>query len=150
MKAIVAGGGIGGLAAALALQRAGVEVSVLERRAELSKVAAGAGLMVWHNGTSALERLGVGDAVTSRSTPIDRFEFRTWRGAPLACWQVGELGRELGAPTVGINRADLHVALAAPWRGRAALSARRARASARTATASPSSWRAAGASAPTC
>ena len=113
MRAIVAGGGIGGLAAALALQRSGVEVTVLERRAELSKVAAGAGLMVWHNGTSALERLGVGDAVRARSTPIDRFEFRTWRGAPLACWQVGELGRELGAPTVGINRADLHVALAA-------------------------------------
>jgi 2-polyprenyl-6-methoxyphenol hydroxylase-like FAD-dependent oxidoreductase len=113
MKAIVAGGGIGGLATALALQRAGVEVTVLERRAELSKVAAGAGLMVWHNGMSVLARLGVADAVQARGTPIERFEFRSWRGAPLSCWQVGELGRALGSPTVGINRADLHAALAA-------------------------------------
>ena len=113
MKAIVAGGGIGGLATALALQRDGHEVTVLERRAELSKVAAGAGLMVWHNGMSVLDRLGVGVGVLARSTPIERFEFRTWRGEPLSCWPVGEVTRALGAPTVGINRADLHAALAA-------------------------------------
>jgi 2-polyprenyl-6-methoxyphenol hydroxylase-like FAD-dependent oxidoreductase len=113
MRVVVAGGGIGGLAAALALQRSGVEVTVLERRTDLAKVATGAGLMVWHNGTSVLERLGVGDAVRAHSTPIERFEFRTWRGAPLAAWPVGELTRTLGSPTVGINRADLHAALAA-------------------------------------
>jgi 2-polyprenyl-6-methoxyphenol hydroxylase-like FAD-dependent oxidoreductase len=110
-RAIVAGGGIGGLATALALQRAGVEAVVLERRAEVSQIASGAGLMVWHNGMSVLERLGVADAVLAGSTPIERFEFRTWRGAPLSCWQVGELGRALGSPTVGVARADLHAAL---------------------------------------
>jgi 2-polyprenyl-6-methoxyphenol hydroxylase-like FAD-dependent oxidoreductase len=60
-----------------------------------------------------LARLGVADAVLARSTPIERFEFRTWRGEPLATWPVGEVTGALGHPTVGINRSDLHAALAA-------------------------------------
>jgi 2-polyprenyl-6-methoxyphenol hydroxylase-like FAD-dependent oxidoreductase len=110
-KVIVSGGGIGGLATALALQQRGIEVTVYERRADLSKVAGGLGLMVWHNATSVLDRLGVGDAVRKHSTEIDSFEFRTWRGAPLMRWDVAQLARELGFPTVGINRGDLHAAL---------------------------------------
>jgi 2-polyprenyl-6-methoxyphenol hydroxylase-like FAD-dependent oxidoreductase len=110
-NAIIAGGGIGGLATALALQQAGVEVTVLERRRELERAAGGAGLMVWHNGMSCLDKLGVADDARARGTEIDRFEFRTWRGAPLMRWDVAGLTQELGAPTIGINRTDLHLAL---------------------------------------
>ena len=60
-KAIVVGGGIGGLTAALALGRAGVEVAVFERAPELREI--GAGISLWANAMKALRRLGLYDAV---------------------------------------------------------------------------------------
>jgi 2-polyprenyl-6-methoxyphenol hydroxylase-like FAD-dependent oxidoreductase len=110
-KVIVSGAGIGGLATALALQREGVEVTVLERRAEREKAAGGVGLMVWHNGTSVLQRLGVGNAMSARSAEIATFEFRNRRGEHLMRWDVAELAGKLGSPTIGINRGDLHALL---------------------------------------
>jgi 2-polyprenyl-6-methoxyphenol hydroxylase-like FAD-dependent oxidoreductase len=112
-RALIVGGGLGGLATALALQQDGVETIVLERREELAEVAAGAGLMIWHNGMSVLDRLGVGAGVRGASTEIDSFAFSTWKGGPLMRWDVAALGRELGAPTIGINRGDLHEQLRA-------------------------------------
>jgi 2-polyprenyl-6-methoxyphenol hydroxylase-like FAD-dependent oxidoreductase len=110
-KVIISGGGIGGLATALALQQEGVEVTVLERRGELEKVAGGVGLMIWHNGTSVLHRLGVGNELSANSAEIGSFEFRNRRGAPLMRWDVAGLAQELGSPTIGINRGDLHMVL---------------------------------------
>jgi 2-polyprenyl-6-methoxyphenol hydroxylase-like FAD-dependent oxidoreductase len=61
LKAIVVGGGIGGLCAALALRRAGLDVEVFERAAELADV--GAGISLWANAFRALDHLGVAAAV---------------------------------------------------------------------------------------
>src|SRR5215831_17564485 len=61
MKAVIIGGGIGGLASAVALARRGWQVEVLERAPEFTEV--GAGLSVWANGLRALDALGVGEAV---------------------------------------------------------------------------------------
>lgn len=61
MRAVVAGGGIGGLSAALALHRQGVQVQVLERADQAS--AGGAALSLWPNALRALDVLGVGDGV---------------------------------------------------------------------------------------
>ena len=58
MKAIIIGGGIGGVAAAIALQRVGVECDIFEQAEELREV--GAALSIWANGWQALEKLGVG------------------------------------------------------------------------------------------
>jgi len=58
---VVAGAGIGGLAAALALSRVGRRVELVERAAEIREV--GAGLQVGPNGFRALDRLGIADAV---------------------------------------------------------------------------------------
>jgi 2-polyprenyl-6-methoxyphenol hydroxylase-like FAD-dependent oxidoreductase len=66
-KALVIGGGIGGLAAALGLRRGGWEVEVYERAPEIREV--GAGLTLWANGLRALELLGVGQAVREVSLP---------------------------------------------------------------------------------
>lgn len=60
-RALVIGGGIGGLATALGLRQAGYQVEVFERAPELKEV--GAGIALWANGLRALDRLGVGDAV---------------------------------------------------------------------------------------
>ena len=56
MKALIAGAGIGGLAAGIALHRAGLEVKIFERSREMREI--GAGLMIWPNGTRALHALG--------------------------------------------------------------------------------------------
>ena len=59
--AVVAGAGIGGLAAAVGLCRVGVDVTVLEQAPEIGEV--GAGLSLWPNALRALDTLGVGAAV---------------------------------------------------------------------------------------
>jgi 2-polyprenyl-6-methoxyphenol hydroxylase-like FAD-dependent oxidoreductase len=57
MNALIIGGGIGGLAAAIALRRVGYETEVFERAPELAEV--GSGLSLWSNALAALDRLGV-------------------------------------------------------------------------------------------
>ncbi|MFI9402955.1 FAD-dependent monooxygenase [Nocardia sp. NPDC052316] len=59
MKALVVGGGIGGLAAALAFHQRGWTVEVLERAPEITEI--GAGLSIQPNGLRALDALGLGD-----------------------------------------------------------------------------------------
>ena len=58
---LVVGAGIGGLTAALALAQKGLQVTLIERAAELGEV--GAGLQVAANGTHVLEKLGLGTAL---------------------------------------------------------------------------------------
>ena len=69
-RVIVAGAGVAGLSTALALERAGIEVLVLERQDGPSEVAAG--LQLWFNGVRAAEALGVADALRARGTPLAR------------------------------------------------------------------------------
>ncbi|MFI7675556.1 FAD-dependent monooxygenase [Actinophytocola sp. NPDC049390] len=75
MEAIVAGGGIGGLAVAAGLSRRGWDVAVLEQTAEFGVV--GAGISLWPNAFRALEAVGV-------TVPADRLGatggLRDWRG----------------------------------------------------------------------
>ena len=66
-RALVVGGVIGGLAVAIALQRTGREVVVLERGQEFRGV--GAGISLWPNAVNALRRLGIGDAVETAAHP---------------------------------------------------------------------------------
>jgi salicylate hydroxylase len=62
MRVAIIGGGIGGLAAAVALRRKGIEVTVHEQAPELGEV--GAGVQIAPNGFRLLERFGLGQAVT--------------------------------------------------------------------------------------
>ena len=64
-RAVVVGGGIGGLASGLAFHRQGWDVEVLEQAPEFGEV--GAGLSLWPNALRALDRLGVADQVRARS-----------------------------------------------------------------------------------
>jgi 2-polyprenyl-6-methoxyphenol hydroxylase-like FAD-dependent oxidoreductase len=105
-RAIIVGGGIGGLCAAIALRQIGVDVTVYEKVNELSDV--GAGLTLWANAIKALRRLGLAEAVLKHGAKIQKGEFRTWRGKTLASIQTGELEQLYGDPTIAIHRADLH------------------------------------------
>jgi 2-polyprenyl-6-methoxyphenol hydroxylase-like FAD-dependent oxidoreductase len=69
-RAIVVGGGIGGLASAIALTGAGWEVEVFERRDSFSEI--GAGLTLWPNALKALDALGVGDE--ARAAALTHFD----------------------------------------------------------------------------
>ena len=109
-KAVIVGAGIGGLTAAIALKQAGWDVAVYERAPELREV--GAGITLWTNAVKVLRKLGVGEAVEAASATIRQSEARTWRGRLLLRTDFGSLYEKLGAPTIGIHRADLQAKLA--------------------------------------
>lgn len=109
-RAVVVGAGIGGLTAAIALKQAGWDVAVYERAPEIREV--GAGITLWTNAVKVLRKLGVGEAVESVAAPINTSELRSWRGKLLVRADFGALGRKLGAPSVGVHRADLQAKLA--------------------------------------
>lgn len=105
---IVSGAGIGGLSAALALRRAGIDVRVLERAERLEQIQIGYGLHVWPNATRALRELGVLGAVEAAGAPIERMEHVAPGGGLIFSYAAAEESARIGAPTLGIMRADLH------------------------------------------
>ena len=99
----IIGGGIGGLAAASALQRQGIEVTLFERNPELREI--GAGLTLWANGVQVLRQLGLADALTAVSARLTHFECWSWRGKRLGSMRLDTIERRVGAPNLGIHRA---------------------------------------------
>jgi 2-polyprenyl-6-methoxyphenol hydroxylase-like FAD-dependent oxidoreductase len=107
-RAIIVGAGVGGLTAAIALRRIGMDPVVFERASDLRKIQIGGGLQVWTNAMKALRQLNLMDAVIDASGELQQFDFRTASGDVLVSWSVSERSRALGAPSVGISRVDLH------------------------------------------
>jgi 2-polyprenyl-6-methoxyphenol hydroxylase-like FAD-dependent oxidoreductase len=103
MRAVVAGGGIGGLAAAVALHRRGVQVSVLERSATPN--AGGAALSLWPNALRALDLLGVGDQVRGQAALGGDSGIRRPDGRWLARSRLGAaIEARFGDPLVLVHR----------------------------------------------
>jgi 2-polyprenyl-6-methoxyphenol hydroxylase-like FAD-dependent oxidoreductase len=110
MRAIIIGGGIAGLASALALTRRGWQVEVFERAPEFTEV--GAGLSLWPNALRALDALGVGEGVRSRAALEGQAGIRDAAGRWLSHTDTAELERRYG-PVAMIHRADLLAVLRA-------------------------------------
>lgn len=110
-QALIVGGGIGGLVTAIALQRAGIAVSVFERADELAEV--GAGLTLWANAITSLRRVGCDDVIEAVGKPVKRSRILTWRGATLTEMPIEALARRFGQPMIAVHRADLQAALLA-------------------------------------
>jgi len=104
----IVGAGIGGLAAAAFLGRAGLRCTVYEQAAELQEV--GAGIVVAPNAARLLRRLGVMDAFQRHAVRLDvGWEFRRWRdGTVLSAEDLGVACERLyGEHTYTAHRADL-------------------------------------------
>jgi salicylate hydroxylase len=110
-KIVVIGGGIGGLTAALALLREGLEVEVYEQSGELKEV--GAGVQIGANGTRVLHALGLRQALErSQVVPAGK-EARLWNTGQ--SWRTLDLGaisvERYGSPHITMHRGDLHAVL---------------------------------------
>jgi len=103
------GAGIGGLSAAIALQRRGIEAVIFERTSELKEI--GAGIAIAANAMKALDSLGLADVVKHIGAEPQFYEIRSWRGEMLSKVSVSEQREKLGATSVAVHRADLQAAL---------------------------------------
>src|SRR5215213_10885524 len=88
MRVLIAGAGIGGLTAALALRQAGFDVHVYEQARVLREV--GAGLALGANAVRVLHRLGLAEALRTVGVRSQSWDFRDWQsGAVLGRVPLG-------------------------------------------------------------
>jgi salicylate hydroxylase len=108
---LVAGGGIGGMASALALARRGQRVMLLERASEFTEV--GAGIQLGPNAMRALAELGVADAVLAKACLPEAIVVRhATTGRSISHMLLGQAVRQrYGYVYATVHRADLHTAL---------------------------------------
>ncbi|RII13985.1 FAD-dependent urate hydroxylase [Streptomyces sp. YIM 130001] len=104
-RALIIGGGIGGLTAAVALHRRGWQVTVLERAASLEPV--GAGISLAPNGQRALDVIGLGDPVRELAAWQGPGGLRTPGGRWLARTDSAATARRFGSTLVLLHRATL-------------------------------------------
>ncbi|SDK75201.1 2-polyprenyl-6-methoxyphenol hydroxylase [Actinopolyspora mzabensis] len=104
---LIAGAGIGGLTAALALSRHGFPVEVYERRAEKQIELSGTGLTIWSNATTALAELGLHERLLERGDPVIRAEHRGEKRRLMLLTEVQEHTWPNSTPGVSIARGDL-------------------------------------------
>jgi 2-polyprenyl-6-methoxyphenol hydroxylase-like FAD-dependent oxidoreductase len=110
-RALIVGGGIGGLATAYGLVRQGRDVLVFEQAGDVRKIQLGGGFHIWTNAARALQRLGLYERVQAIGAPLDATDYLTAAGKPLASWPVAEIARENGVIDVGVSRQDLQALL---------------------------------------
>ena len=111
LPVLVAGGGIGGIAAALALTRQGFAVKVLEQAPELGEI--GAGIQLGPNAFAAFDALGIGERARGRAVYTEEMVMHDAIDETLVGRiQTGERFRErFNNPYAVIHRADVHRSL---------------------------------------
>jgi salicylate hydroxylase len=105
-RILVVGGGIGGLAAALAFERQHAEVIVCEQSPKLSEIGAGIGLAP--NAIKALRALGLEAKINAIAWASEFAVIRSWQdGRAISRAYQGDYREKFGAPSVTAHRADL-------------------------------------------
>jgi salicylate hydroxylase len=106
VRVLVIGGGIGGMAAAIALEQAGLDPRVFERAPALTEIGAGLGLTA--NAMKAMTQLGAADFVRTTGVPVDATEWRgIGDGRRLFIQRHDALEDHYGEQYVCLHRADL-------------------------------------------
>ena len=107
LKVLIAGGGIGGITAMLALRQRGIDVQLFEQAAAFSQV--GAGLQVSSNAARILLKLGLGEALKRVATYPDGRDYRGWdTGERLYYTPLGQKAEaHFGSPYYAAHRAEL-------------------------------------------
>jgi 2-polyprenyl-6-methoxyphenol hydroxylase-like FAD-dependent oxidoreductase len=108
-RALIIGAGPGGLTAAVALRRVGIDAAVFERSSELGQ--APGGLAVQSNALRAMMRIGIADRLMSVGTGLRSTELYNSRGHQILQLPVGEVTDARGAPSLAVSRGDLQLAL---------------------------------------
>jgi FAD-dependent urate hydroxylase len=112
VRAIVVGGGIGGLSAAIALRQVGLEAVVFEKAGELREI--GAGISLWANAMKALRKLGLYETVLAVGKPLHpKGELRSPNGRVFYEMPSAVMEERFGGTTVVVHRADLQKTLCA-------------------------------------
>jgi len=111
LHVLIAGGGIGGLTAALSLLERGIDVDVYEKAAQLGEI--GAGFQIGANGANVLFALGLEERLRQVYSIPSGKEVRLWNSGQT--WKLFDLGEasveRYGAPYFMIHRADMHTML---------------------------------------
>jgi salicylate hydroxylase len=112
-RIIIVGAGLGGLAAASALMKAGHHVEIYEQAPALGEI--GAGIQISANAMHALRDIGVGDKIMAVGVRPRAYVFRLYdTGEIIQQFSLSEEHEALhGAPYMHLHRADLHQILAA-------------------------------------
>lgn len=106
MKAIITGGGIGGLSAAIALKRCGIETEVFEAVKEIKPV--GAAISIWPNGVKCLNWLGMKDELRALGGQMDSMAYREHvHGQTLTEFSLAPLIKSVGERPFPVARAAL-------------------------------------------
>ena len=137
-RILIAGAGIGGIVAALALLQRGFDVALYEQAAELREL--GAGVQISPNGSRVLRELGLQPAMEAIASVPTAKEMRLFNTGQ--AWRVQDLGADAvaryGSPYWLVHRGDFHRCWCGHWpnaRPMRCVSARAASTSSRTPTA---------------
>lgn len=109
MRAIIIGGGIGGLCSAIALRKTGWDVTVFEQNEKLAE--SGAGIVLAANAIRALKNLDIDGRIRDEGAPVGVAELRTWKGDLLASLPVQKQAERYGMPSYLIHRGSLQAIL---------------------------------------
>jgi salicylate hydroxylase len=107
MKIIIVGGGLGGLACAIACRREGIEVEVLERSKEVHEV--GAGIQIPPNGSRIMRDFGLLPQLLAKGNQVQEVNFRRYKdGHLLRSMPFGDdITEEFGAPWMYVTACSI-------------------------------------------
>lgn len=109
MDIAIVGGGIGGLSAAVALKKIGIQTTIYESTASFEPL--GAGIGIGSNAMLALQQLGVGEDILAHGMPLHEQRFYNKHGQVMNTINFSLLKKRFGEETITIQRSDLHEAL---------------------------------------
>ncbi|HEY7917746.1 MAG TPA: FAD-dependent monooxygenase [Acidimicrobiales bacterium] len=107
--AVVVGAGIAGLTAAIALDRAGISLRIVERASALTQ--AGTALSLWPNALAALDRIGLSGPIVDIGYEESTGTVRNWSGREITRIDQSRLSRRAGSTTLIVHRGELQQVL---------------------------------------